>query len=66
MRVRVDLDRCQGYGNCVGVAPDVFDLSDEGFVELLQEHPSDDRAEDVRQAVQLCPTQAIAVDDLPG
>jgi ferredoxin len=66
MRVSVDLDRCQGYGNCVMTAPDVFDLGDNGLVVLLEERPSDDRADDVVQAVKLCPTQAIAVEDLPG
>jgi ferredoxin len=65
MRVRVDLDKCQGYANCVGVAPDIFDLTDEGTVVLLEESPSPDRAADVVRAVQLCPAQAISVEDLP-
>lgn len=65
MKVRVDLDRCQGYGNCVGVAPDVFDLDSRGLVVLLNEEPSADRADDVRQAVKLCPVQAIAIEDGP-
>lgn len=66
MRVRVDLDKCQGYGNCVAAAPDVFDLADNGLVLLLEETQSDDRAEDVLQAVKLCPVQAIDVEGLPG
>ena len=66
MRVRVDLDRCQGYGNCVVTAPDVFDLSDDGLVVLLEEHPSAERAEDVLNAAKLCPVQAIAVDEPAG
>jgi len=65
MKVRVDLDKCQGYANCVGVAPDIFDLSEEGTVVLLEENPSADRAGDVQRAVQLCPAQAISVEDLP-
>jgi ferredoxin len=66
MRVSVDLGKCQGYANCVAVAPDVFDLADNGLVLLLEEEPADDRAEDVQQAVRLCPVQAIVVEDLPG
>jgi ferredoxin len=65
MRVRVDLDLCQGYANCVGVAPDVFDLADNGQVLLVEENPLADRADAVQQAVRLCPVQAIAVDDPP-
>lgn len=63
MRVSVDLTRCQGYGNCVSAAPDVFDLDDAGLVVLLVEEPSADRADAVRLAVQMCPVAAIAVDD---
>jgi ferredoxin len=63
MRVRVDLDRCQGYGNCVGASPSVFDLADNGLVLLLDENPPAEKADEVRQAVQLCPVQAIAVED---
>jgi ferredoxin len=66
MRVQVDLTKCQGYGNCVGAAPDVFDLDDRGLVLLLEEHPADALAEAVVQAVQLCPVQAITVEDRPG
>jgi ferredoxin len=57
----VDLTRCQGYGNCVGAAPEVFDLDDRGLVLLLNENPSEDQAENVRQAERLCPVQAITV-----
>ena len=28
MEVRVDLDRCEANGVCVGIAPDIFDLDD--------------------------------------
>lgn len=65
MRVRVDLSRCQGYGNCVAAAPDVFDLAENGLVLLLDEEPSDDRADDVLQAEKMCPVQAITVEGLP-
>jgi ferredoxin len=63
MRVRVDLDKCQGYGNCLGPAPDVFDLNDQGLVLLLTDEPTDDRAAAVREAAGLCPVQAISLED---
>jgi ferredoxin len=63
MRVRVDLDKCQGYGNCVLAAPDIFDVDDSNLVVLLADPIPDDRAADVRQAVRECPTGALAVDE---
>jgi len=65
MRITVDLSRCQGYGNCVGAAPDVFDLGDDGFAIVLEPQPSAERADDVLLAVRMCPVQAIQVEGLP-
>jgi ferredoxin len=62
-RVTVDLDRCQGYGNCVSAAPGVFDLDDAGLVVLLKEDVGEEELAAVRQAVGLCPVAAIAVED---
>ena len=40
MKVVVDQSRCVGAGQCVLVAPEVFDQRDEdGIVVLLQENP---------------------------
>jgi ferredoxin len=60
MRVTVDLRLCQGYANCVDSAPDVFDLGENGLVVLLQEEPPADHEHAVREAVRLCPVQAIS------
>lgn len=62
MKVTVDQDRCVGGGQCVLIAPDVFDQRDEdGIVVLLESAPGEDRAEDVREAAHVCPAAAIAV-----
>ncbi|WP_431961692.1 ferredoxin [Actinacidiphila sp. bgisy160] len=62
MRVVVDLTRCQGYAQCVFLAPDVFELHGE---EALLYHPAfpDDQYERVRQAAAACPVQAILVGE---
>ncbi len=62
MKVVVDQAKCVSAGNCVAHAPDVFDQSeDDGSVILLEEHPSADRADDVRYAELACPAMAIQV-----
>jgi ferredoxin len=64
MRVTVDRDRCCGGGQCVLVAPDIFDQRDEdGLVELLQERPPAERHEDVRKAARICPGLAIFIHE---
>lgn len=61
--ISVDLTRCQGYGNCVMTAPAVFDLTDAGVVELLNDRPDGADLDRAREAVSLCPVQAITVTD---
>jgi ferredoxin len=39
MRIMVDLNRCQGYAQCVFLAPDVFELHGE---EALRYEPNPD------------------------
>ncbi|WP_301130352.1 ferredoxin [Streptomyces cacaoi] len=63
MRVTVDPDKCCGAGQCVLVAPEVFDQRDEdGIVVLLDAAPPADRHEAVREAAAICPAAALEVD----
>ncbi|MFG2045484.1 ferredoxin [Dactylosporangium sp. NPDC048998] len=58
MRVRADLDRCVGSGNCALALPQVFDQDDDGLVVVLDERPPARRHDDVRTAVLHCPAAA--------
>ncbi|MEU1692609.1 ferredoxin [Streptomyces sp. NPDC005774] len=57
MKILVDLDKCQGYGNCVMAAPEVFDLSEAGKVVVLDTDTSD--VASLRQGVRECPAHAL-------
>jgi ferredoxin len=60
MKVTVDLDICDGHGQCAFAAPDVFQLDDAG--ELRYEpSPDDSGRAAVETASRLCPVQAITV-----
>jgi ferredoxin len=64
MRVTVDLSRCQGYANCVGVAPEIFDLDDaSGQAVVIAPEPPRELHDAARQAVAGCPVQAISVEE---
>jgi ferredoxin len=62
VRVDVNKDVCGGHGDCVLVAPGVFDFGDDDDVVSVQiAEPPEDVWDKVREAVDLCPTQAISI-----
>ncbi|MGH9065851.1 MAG: ferredoxin [Acidimicrobiales bacterium] len=63
MRVVVDFDVCQSNALCMGIAPEVFEVRDDGFLYLLDEHPGEELRGKVEEAVRTCPTQAITIED---
>lgn len=64
MKVRADQDKCIASGQCVLLAPDVFDQRDEdGVVVLRDPEPKAELHADVREAAQVCPSLAISVEE---
>jgi ferredoxin len=62
MKVVVDFDVCQSNAVCMGVAPEVFEVRDDGFLYILNENPGDDLRDKVEEAARMCPTQAITIE----
>ena len=60
-RIVVDRDLCQGHGVCEGEAPDVFSVSKDGVLTVLDETPADDQRKAVEAAVKYCPTHALKI-----
>lgn len=63
MKVSVNRDICIGAGNCVLSAEKVFDQDDFGIVELIDESPSVEQHQAVREAALLCPANAIQITE---
>jgi ferredoxin len=60
MKVEVDVPKCVASGQCVLIAPEVFDQRDEdGMVMLLDETPAEHLHEGVRESAMVCPAAAI-------
>ena len=63
MRVLADRNVCISAGNCVMAAGAVFDQDDDGIVVVLVDEVPDDEQDKVREAVRLCPSEALRVAD---
>ena len=61
MQIVVDLNRCQGYGQCVFLAPRVFELHGEEAL-IYDPGPDDSERVAVLRAAAACPVQAIRID----
>ncbi|EFC85900.1 ferredoxin [Parafrankia sp. EUN1f] len=61
MKVHVDFDRCASSGTCVQLVPDVFELGDDGYLYLRDEEPDEDLRDDLDEAAETCPTDAITI-----
>jgi ferredoxin len=44
------------------VAPEFFEVNDEGNLELLKEDITDDELQSVEEAVAGCPTEALRIE----
>ena len=62
MKVLVDMNLCQSHGECVAVAPDVFELGDDDVLRWTEDVDESRRVE-MEQAVEVCPMMAIRIED---
>lgn len=54
----VDQDVCSGAAVCVAIAPEVFELNDEGKAGVVDPEGADE--ETIQQAIDGCPVDAIS------
>jgi len=63
LKVHVDEHKCIGAGQCVLRAPKIFDQREDGIVILLDSTPPAALHEAARKAADLCPAEAIAIEE---
>jgi ferredoxin len=63
MKIVLDETRCCSLGICESVAPDVFEVADDGQLELLEVSPPETRRVLIEDAVAACPTGALRIED---
>ncbi|WP_410591157.1 ferredoxin [Amycolatopsis sp. lyj-23] len=64
MKIIADTGKCVGAGQCVLTEPSLFDQSEEdGTVIVLDDQPEGELVEKAREAVHVCPSQALSLQD---
>ena len=64
MKVKVIRDKCISAATCVAIAPETFELDDEGKAIVKKVDGEDEQI--ILDAAKSCPTQAIEVYDDDG
>ena len=59
MELQINKDKCLGCGMCVGINPDVFDFDDDGLARVDNSKISEDNKDEVKNAIDSCPVNAI-------
>lgn len=62
MKVKVDADLCTGCELCIDTCPEVFEMKDDVSVAKAED-VSSDLEDDVREASEDCPVEAIIIED---
>jgi ferredoxin len=62
IKIHVDMEKCQHYGQCVFEAPTVFRLNDEDKLEY-NATADDSELDNIEAAIDVCPMQAITLVD---
>ncbi|RJQ76445.1 ferredoxin [Amycolatopsis panacis] len=64
MKIIADTGTCVGAGQCVLTEPELFDQSeDDGTVIVLNDTPEGELVEKAHEAVNLCPSQALSLQE---
>ncbi|HPQ79282.1 MAG TPA: ferredoxin [Candidatus Dojkabacteria bacterium] len=68
MKVSIDKTKCIMCGSCVAICPEVFEMKDDGSVDVKDQYKDVDIqdgviVEKVKQAQSACPATAIVTEE---
>lgn len=63
LRPEIDESLCIGDGICVDICPEVFEMGDDQLAHVINENPSEELHERVKEAADACPTGAISIHE---
>jgi ferredoxin len=62
-KIKVDFDLCESNALCEAMAPEVFELDDDDYLQVNAEETTPDNVDAVKRAVAACPRAAISLED---
>ena len=62
-KVVADFDLCESNAMCEALAPDVFRIDDDDYLQIDDDTVTDENRDRVEQAVAACPKSALKIVD---
>lgn len=62
MKAEVSQETCIGCGLCPSIAPDVFELKDDGKAHVIADPVPEESEDAAKEAEESCPVNAIGVE----
>jgi ferredoxin len=63
VKIVVDHAKCTGLGICESIAEDVFEVTDDGSLNLLAQDICPSRRAEMQEVIDSCPTEALTLVD---
>ena len=60
-QVVCDYDLCESNALCEAIAPDVFRIDDDDFLQIDRPRVTEDNRDAIEQAVAACPKSALSI-----
>ncbi|MEV5551884.1 ferredoxin [Streptomyces sp. NPDC052309] len=62
MKIIIDRTKCTGLGICESIAPELFEIDENGELIVHNDTVPDGTLDVVEQAVRGCPTEALRLE----
>ena len=59
LKIRAIPGKCQGHARCYALAPDIFELNEEGYIAFDEKIIAREHAELAQEGVWACPERAL-------
>ena len=61
MRIKVDTSRCVGHARCFAIAPEVYELNDDGYNVTEERDVAPQLELAARRGAKACPERVITI-----
>jgi ferredoxin len=63
MKIRIDKAGCVGNARCAAVAPELFPLDENGYIQVAEIEVPPGMEEDARRGAAACPERIILIEE---